>query len=54
MKKPLILVTNDDGMFAPGIKALVEVMSELGEVIVVARACHHHIRAFAYSSCICF
>ncbi len=36
MKKPLILVTNDDGMFAPGIKALVEVMSELGEVIVVA------------------
>ena len=34
--KPLILVTNDDGMFAPGIKALVEVASEFGEVIVVA------------------
>lgn len=36
MKKPLILVTNDDGMFAPGIKALVEVVSSMGEVIVVA------------------
>jgi len=36
MAKPLILVTNDDGMFAPGIKALVEVCKELGEVFVVA------------------
>lgn len=35
-RKPLILVTNDDGVFAPGIKALVEVMKELGDVIVVA------------------
>ncbi len=34
--KPLILVTNDDGMFAPGIKALVEVAQKLGEVVVVA------------------
>lgn len=34
--KPLILVTNDDGTFAPGIKALVEVASEYGEVIVIA------------------
>lgn len=34
--RPLILVTNDDGIVAPGIKALVEVASELGEVIVVA------------------
>jgi len=34
--KPLILVTNDDGMFAPGIKALVEVAAEFGEVVVVA------------------
>lgn len=34
--RPLILVTNDDGMFAPGIKALVEAASELGEVVVVA------------------
>ncbi len=36
MQKPLILVTNDDGMFAPGIKALVEVASQFGEVVVVA------------------
>lgn len=36
MKKPLILVTNDDGIAAPGIRALVEVASSIGEVIVVA------------------
>ncbi len=36
MKRPLILATNDDGIFAPGIKALVEVARELGDVIVVA------------------
>ncbi len=36
MSKPLILVTNDDGMFAPGIKALVSVASEFGEVVVIA------------------
>jgi 5'-nucleotidase len=35
-KKPLILVTNDDGISAPGILALVEVMSNLGEVVIVA------------------
>ncbi|MCK8142841.1 5'/3'-nucleotidase SurE [Flavobacterium sp. I-SCBP12n] len=34
--KPLILITNDDGVSAPGIRALISVMSELGEVIVVA------------------
>jgi len=36
MKKPLIFVTNDDGILAPGIRALVEVAKELGEVVVVA------------------
>ncbi|MGX7667471.1 5'/3'-nucleotidase SurE [Flavobacterium pedocola] len=35
-KKPLILVTNDDSIVAPGIRALIEVMKEIGEVIVVA------------------
>lgn len=35
-KKPLILVTNDDGITAPGIKALVEVAKEFGTVVVVA------------------
>jgi 5'-nucleotidase len=35
-KKPLILVTNDDGITSPGIVSLVEVMNELGEVVVIA------------------
>jgi 5'-nucleotidase len=35
-KKPLILVTNDDGIMAPGVKALVEIMKELGDVAIVA------------------
>ena len=34
--KPLILVTNDDGVLAPGIRALIAVMAEIGEVVVVA------------------
>ncbi len=36
MKKPLILVTNDDGVAAPGIKALIQIALRIGEVIVVA------------------
>ena len=36
IKKPLILVTNDDGITAPGIRTLIEVMSAIGEVVVVA------------------
>lgn len=35
-KRPLILVTNDDGVTAPGIRHLVRLMSEIGEVVVVA------------------
>ncbi|GGH35514.1 stationary phase survival protein SurE [Mangrovimonas yunxiaonensis] len=35
-KKPLILVTNDDGITAPGIRALIEAMKTLGDVVVVA------------------
>lgn len=35
-EKPVILVTNDDGIVSPGIKALVEVMAALGDVTVVA------------------
>lgn len=34
--KPTILVVNDDGITAPGIKTLIEVMQELGDVTVVA------------------
>ncbi len=36
MSKPLISVVNDDGVTAPGIKALVEAVKDLGEVVVVA------------------
>ena len=36
MKKPLILVTNDDGINAPGIRTLISVMKNIGEVVVVA------------------
>jgi 5'-nucleotidase len=35
-QKPLILVTNDDGITAKGISSLVEIASEFGEVVVVA------------------
>ena len=35
-KKPLILVVNDDGITASGIRNLIEVASEFGEVCVVA------------------
>lgn len=35
-KKPVILVSNDDGIFSNGIKALVEVAAEFGEVEIVA------------------
>ena len=34
--RPLILVTNDDGISAPGIRALVSVVRKFGEVVVVA------------------
>jgi len=35
-KKPLILVTNDDGVQSKGIKSLIEAVRPLGEVVVVA------------------
>jgi len=36
MERPLILVTNDDGITSTGIRNLVDVVKELGEVLVVA------------------
>ena len=36
MKQPRILITNDDGIFAPGIYALWEAMCDIGDPIVVA------------------
>tara|TARA_B100000795_G_C22771672_1_gene428156 strand:+ start:389 stop:1165 length:777 start_codon:yes stop_codon:yes gene_type:complete len=35
-KKPLILITNDDGITAPGIRSLINVMNQIGDVVVVA------------------
>lgn len=35
-KRPLILVTNDDGITAPGISNLIRLMKTLGDVVVVA------------------
>lgn len=34
--KPIILITNDDSIHAPGIRALVEAVRGLGEIVVVA------------------
>lgn len=36
MPKPLILVSNDDGITSKGIKKLIDLASQLGEVVVVA------------------
>lgn len=36
MSRPLFLVTNDDGILAPGIAFLVESIKRLGDVVVVA------------------
>jgi 5'-nucleotidase len=36
VERPLILVTNDDGIFSKGIRSLVEAVSEFGDVLVIA------------------
>jgi len=35
-KKPLILISNDDGITAPGLSALVESLRDVGELVIVA------------------
>jgi len=35
-EKPVILITNDDGVTAPGILNLVEAVKHLGKIVVVA------------------
>jgi 5'-nucleotidase len=35
-KTPVILITNDDGISAPGIKNLVEAVKDLGKIVIVA------------------
>jgi 5'-nucleotidase len=34
--RPLILITNDDGVHAPGIKALAEAVADFGDTLIVA------------------
>ncbi len=36
MKKPLILVTNDDGVDAPGLKSLIKSLNKIGKLVVVS------------------
>ena len=36
MSKPLILVSNDDGITSKGIRVLVSIMKKIGDVVVVA------------------
>ncbi len=36
MQQPRIIVTNDDGITAPGISVLIQLMDKIGQVIVVA------------------
>jgi len=36
MDRPYILVTNDDGITAPGIRKLTQIMNQIGDVVVVA------------------
>lgn len=35
-KKPLILIVNDDGITAPGIRHLISTMASLGDIVIVA------------------
>ncbi|NOZ05864.1 MAG: 5'/3'-nucleotidase SurE [Chloroflexi bacterium] len=35
-KKPLILVTNDDGIDSPGLRAAVQAVAHLGDILIVA------------------
>lgn len=36
--RPLILITNDDGIFSPGLSALAESLDRLGDLLIVAPA----------------
>ncbi|MBW7573332.1 5'/3'-nucleotidase SurE [Caproiciproducens faecalis] len=37
--KPLILITNDDGIHSPGLRAAAEAVADLGELLIVAPHC---------------
>ena len=48
-EKPLILVSNDDGISAPGIRTLIRLMKKLGDVFVVAPNSHQSGMSHAIS-----
>lgn len=41
MAKPLILITNDDGIASPGLRAAARALQDLGELCIVAPAVQH-------------
>ena len=47
--KPLILISNDDGIHSPGLKAAAEAVDRFGEVLVVAPS--HQQSAMGGSLC---
>jgi 5'-nucleotidase len=36
IKRPLIFVTNDDGIFSKGIRSLIEIAEQFGEIVIIA------------------
>lgn len=48
-KKPLILITNDDGINAPGIHELVDCVIEMGDVVAIAPDVPHSGQSSAIS-----
>jgi len=48
ISRPLIMITNDDSVEAPGIHHLVECVREFGDVYVVAVFCPHGWRPSPY------
>jgi 5'-nucleotidase len=50
MQKPLILITNDDGIRAKGLRALVEIAKPIGRVLVVAPEAEHSGQSHAITT----
>jgi len=49
MKKPVLLIVNDDGYNAPGIKELYDAVKDIGEVYVVAPATEQSGKALGFT-----
>mgnify|MGYP002623000218 CR=1 FL=1 len=48
--KPLILITNDDGVYANGIRALISVAREMGDVVVMAPKSNSSGKAHSFTA----